>query len=416
MLFLSAAMKAQRPYPQITITPKGEAALVGGHPWVYEGEVTGLSGPVSDGQLVDVISRRGSWLGCGFFNSRSRIRVRVLSRNPNDRFDRAFWRRRIQYAWDYRKTVMGPEDSRCCRMIFGEADGFPGLTVDRFESVLVAQVLCLGMELIKEELFSLLLEVLRSDGQDVVGVYERNDVAIRELEGMEQGKGWHPVDGEKAPDFTAVDIEENGIRYTVDFENGQKTGFFLDQKYNRQAVAKLARGRTVLDCFTHTGSFALNAARGGAKHVTAVDVSEFAVACARENARRNGLSDVMECVAANVFDLLPQLEQQPKRYDFIILDPPAFTKSRKTTQRAMTGYKEINYRAMRLLPRGGYLATCSCSHFATEELFLKMLRSAAKDAGVQLRQIEARQQCCDHPILWGVEETNYLKFYLFQVV
>ena len=409
-------MKAQRPYPQITITPKGEAALVGGHPWVYEGEVTGLSGPVSDGQLVDVISRRGSWLGCGFFNSRSRIRVRVLSRNPNDRFDRAFWRRRIQYAWDYRKTVMGPEDSRCCRMIFGEADGFPGLTVDRCESVLVAQVLCLGMELIKEELFSLLLEVLRSDGQDVVGVYERNDVAIRELEGMEQGKGWHPVDGEKAPDFTAVDIEENGIRYTVDFENGQKTGFFLDQKYNRQAVAKLARGRTVLDCFTHTGSFALNAARGGAKHVTAVDVSEFAVACARENARRNGLSDVMECVAANVFDLLPQLEQQPKRYDFIILDPPAFTKSRKTTQRAMTGYKEINYRAMRLLPRGGYLATCSCSHFATEELFLKMLRSAAKDAGVQLRQIEARQQCCDHPILWGVEETNYLKFYLFQVV
>lgn len=409
-------MKAQRPYPQITITSKGEAALVGGHPWVYEGEVTGLSGPVSDGQLVDVISRRGSWLGCGFFNSRSRIRVRVLSRNPNDRFDRAFWRRRIQYAWDYRKTVMGPEDSRCCRVIFGEADGFPGLTVDRFESVLVAQVLCLGMELIKEELFSLLLEVLRSDGQDVVGVYERNDVAIRELEGMEQGKGWHPVDGEKAPDFTAVDIEENGIRYTVDFENGQKTGFFLDQKYNRQAVAKLARGRTVLDCFTRTGSFALNAARGGAKHVTAVDVSEFAVACARENARRNGLSDVMECVAANVFDLLPQLEQQPKRYDFIILDPPAFTKSRKTTQRAMTGYKEINYRAMRLLPRGGYLATCSCSHFATEELFLKMLRSAAKDAGVQLRQIEARQQCCDHPILWGVEETNYLKFYLFQVV
>lgn len=408
-------MKAQRPYPQITITPKGEAALVGGHPWVYEGEVTGLSGPVSDGQLVDVISRRGSWLGCGFFNSRSRIRVRVLSRNPNDRFDQAFWRRRIQYAWDYRKTVMGPEDSRCCRVIFGEADGFPGLTVDRFESVLVAQVLCLGMELIKEELFSLLLEVLRSDGQDVVGVYERNDVAIRGLEGMEQGKGWHPVGGEKVPDFTAVDIVENGIRYTVDFENGQKTGFFLDQKYNRQAVAKLARGRTVLDCFTHTGSFALNAG-GGAKHVTAVDVSEFAVACARENARRNGLSDVMECVAANVFDLLPQLEQQPKRYDFIILDPPAFTKSRKTTQRAMTGYKEINYRAMRLLPRGGYLATCSCSHFATEELFLKMLRSAAKDAGVQLRQIEARQQCCDHPILWGVEETNYLKFYLFQVV
>ena len=409
-------MKAQRPYPQITITPKGEAALVGGHPWVYEGEVTGLSGPVSDGQLVDVISRRGSWLGCGFFNSRSRIRVRVLSRNPNDRFDRAFWRRRIQYAWDYRKTVMGPEDSRCCRMIFGEADGFPGLTVDRFESVLVAQVLCLGMELIKEELFSLLLEVLRSDGQDVVGVYERNDVAIRDLEGMEQGKGWHPVDGEKAPDFTAVDIEENGIRYTVDFENGQKTGFFLDQKYNRQAVAKLARGRTVLDCFTHTGSFALNAAMGGAKHVTAVDVSEAAVEMARANAERNGLSGVVDCVAANVFDLLPQLEKEPPKYDFIILDPPAFTKSRKTVANAITGYKEINYRAMRLLPRGGYLATASCSHFATEEMFVKMLHEAARDAGRQLRQIEARQQAADHPILWNVEETAYLKFYLFQVI
>ena len=409
-------MKAARPYPIVTITPKGERAIVDGHPWVYEGEVLSVSGTPEDGGLVDVVSKKGSWLGCGFFNSRSRIRVRVLSRNPNDRFDRAFWRRRIQYAWDYRKTVMGPEDSRCCRMIFGEADGFPGLTVDRFESVLVAQVLCLGMELIKEELFSLLLEVLRSDGQDVVGVYERNDVAIRGLEGMEQGKGWHPVDGEKAPDFTAVDIVENGIRYTVDFENGQKTGFFLDQKYNRQAVAKLARGRTVLDCFTHTGSFALNAALGGAAHVTAVDVSESAVEMARANAERNCVSDVMDCVAANVFDLLPQLEKEPMKYDFIILDPPAFTKSRKTVANAITGYKEINYRAMRLLPRGGYLATCSCSHFATEELFLKMLRSAAKDAGVQLRQIEARQQAADHPILWGVEETSYLKFYLFQVV
>ena len=409
-------MKIERGYPIYTVTPKAENAIVKGHPWVYDAEILNMEGETANGGLVDVISKKGRYLGTGFLSQQSKIRVRLISRNANDRFDEAFWRRKLQWAWDYRKSVMDPADLDACRVIFGEADAFPGLTVDRFESVLVAQVLCLGMELIKEELFSLLLEVLRSDGQDVVGVYERNDVAIRGLEGMEQGKGWHPVGGEKAPDFTAVDIEENGIRYTVDFENGQKTGFFLDQKYNRQAVAKLARGRTVLDCFTHTGSFALNAARGGAKHVTAVDVSEFAVACARENARRNGLSDVMECVAANVFDLLPQLEQQPKRYDFIILDPPAFTKSRKTTQRAMTGYKEINYRAMRLLPRGGYLATCSCSHFATEELFLKMLRSAAKDAGVQLRQIEARQQCCDHPILWGVEETNYLKFYLFQVV
>ncbi len=409
-------MKAARPYPKIIITPKGEAALTGGHPWVYEGEVTAVDDAVEDGGLVDVVSRRGSWLGCGFYNSRSKIRVRLVSRNANDDFSDAFWERRIRYAWEYRKTVMGETDSRCCRVIFGEADLFPGLTVDRFESVLVTQTLSLGMERIKPRLFPLLAKVLREDGQDIRGIYERNDVAIRELEGMAQGKGWYPLPGETPPSQTTVDIVENGIRYTVDFENGQKTGFFLDQKYNRLAVSRLAKGRTVLDCFTHTGSFALNAARGGAAHVTAVDVSEFAVQCAAENARRNGLDGVMDCMAANVFDLLPQLEKQPRKYDFIILDPPAFTKSRKTVASAMTGYKEINYRAMKLLPRGGYLATCSCSHFATEELFIKMLRSAARDAGVQLRQIEARQQCADHPILWGVEETNYLKFFIFQVI
>ena len=380
-------MKAARPYPKIIITPKGEAALTGGHPWVYEGEVTAVDGAVEDGGLVDVVSRRGSWLGCGFYNSRSKIRVRLVSRNANDDFSDAFWERRIRYAWEYRKTVMGGTDSRCCRVIFGEADLFPGLTVDRFESVLVTQTLSLGMERIKSRLFPLLAKVLREDGQDIRGIYERNDVAIRELEGMAQGKGWYPLPGETPPSQTTVDIVENGIRYTVDFENGQKTGFFLDQKYNRLAVSRLAKGRTVLDCFTHTGSFALNAARGGAAHVTAVDVSDFAVQCAAENARRNGLDGVMDCMAANVFDLLPQLEKQPRKYDFIILDPPAFTKSRKTVASAMTGYKEINYRAMKLLPRGGYLATCSCSHFATEELFIKMLRSAARDAGVQLRQI-----------------------------
>ena len=409
-------MKAARPYPKIIITPKGEAALTGGHPWVYEGEVTAVDDAVEDGGLVDVVSRRGSWLGCGFYNSRSKIRVRLVSRNANDDFSDAFWERRIRYAWEYRKTVMGETDSRCCRVIFGEADLFPGLTVDRFESVLVTQTLSLGMERIKSRLFPLLAKVLREDGQDIRGIYERNDVAIRELEGMAQGKGWYPLPGETPPLQTTVDIVENGIRYTVDFENGQKTGFFLDQKYNRLAVSRLAKGRTVLDCFTHTGSFALNAARGGAAHVTAVDVSDFAVQCAAENARRNGLDGVMDCMAANVFDLLPQLEKQPRKYDFIILDPPAFTKSRKTVASAMTGYKEINYRAMKLLPRGGYLATCSCSHFATEELFIRMLRSAARDAGVQLRQIEARQQCADHPILWGVEETNYLKFFIFQVI
>ncbi len=409
-------MKALRPYPRIIITPKGEAALTGGHPWVYEGEVTATDGTPEDGALVDVVSRRGSWLGCGFYNCHSKIRVRLLSRNANDDFSDAFWERRIRYAWNYRKTVMGEADSRCCRVIFGEADLFPGLTVDRFESVLVTQTLSLGMERIKNRLFPLLVRVLREDGQDIRGIYERNDVPLREREGMAQNKGWYLLPGETPPENTTSDITENGIVYTVDFENGQKTGFFLDQKYNRLAVAKLAKGKTVLDCFTHTGSFALNAAKGGARHVTAVDVSEFAVQCAAENARRNGLDGVMDCMAANVFDLLPALEKQPAKYDFIILDPPAFTKSRKTIHNAMTGYKEINYRAMKLLPRGGYLATCSCSHFASEELFIKMLRSAAHDAGVQLRQIEARQQCADHPILWGVEETNYLKFFIFQVV
>ena len=409
-------MKALRPYPRITITPKGEAALTGGHPWVYEGEVTAADGTPEDGGLVDVVSRRGSWLGCGFYNSHSRIRVRLVSRNANDDFSDAFWERRIRYAWNYRKTVMGETDSRCCRVIFGEADLFPGLTVDRFESVLVTQTLSLGMERIKDRLFPLLAKVLREDGQEIRGIYERNDVALREREGMTQNKGWYPLPGETPPETTTVDITENGIVYTVDFENGQKTGFFLDQKYNRLAVAKLAKGKTVLDCFTHTGSFALNAAMGGAKHVTAVDVSESAVEMARANVERNGLETVMDCVIANVFDLLPELEKQPRKYDFIILDPPAFTKSRRTVANAMTGYKEINYRAMKLLPRGGYLATCSCSHFATEELFIKMLRSAARDAGVQLRQIECRQQCADHPILWGVEETNYLKFFIFQVV
>lgn len=409
-------MKSERPYAKITITPKGEAALLKGHPWVYEGEVTAIEGTVADGDLVDVCNRKGAYLGTAFYNSHSLIRCRLLSRNANDKFDAAFWQRRIEYAWQYRKTVMGETDSHCCRVIFGEADLFPGLTVDRFENVLVAQVLSLGIERRKDVIFPLLVQVLRADGQEIAGIYERNDVDIREKEGMTQGKGWYPLPGEAVPDFTSTDIVENGIRYTVDFENGQKTGFFLDQKYNRLAVAKLARDKTVLDCFTHTGSFAMNAAKGGAKHVTAVDVSEFAVQCARENAEKNGLSDVMDCVCANVFDLLPELTAQPAKYDFIILDPPAFTKSRKTTARAMTGYKEINYRAMKLLPRGGYLATCSCSHFATEELFIRMLHEAAHDAGVQLRQIEARQQCADHPILWGVEETNYLKFFLFQVV
>ena len=409
-------MKSERPYPNITITPKGERALLGGHPWVYEAEVTAIHGEAADGAIVDVLSAKGRWLGSAFYNSHSKIRCRLISRNANDRFDEAFWERRLRYAWDYRKSVLERGDLSCCRVIFGEADSFPGLTVDRFGDILVAQVLSLGIEQRKELLLNTLVRILREDGQAISGVYERNDVALREKEGMTEYKGWFPLPGETPPASTVTEITENGVRYRVDFENGQKTGFFLDQKYNRRAVARLARGKTVLDCFTHTGSFALNAALGGAAHVTAVDVSESAVDMARQNAVLNGLDDRMDFRAANVFDLLPQLAQQPRQYDFIILDPPAFTKSRKTIHKAMTGYKEINYRAMKLLPRGGYLATCSCSHFAYEDLFLKMLHSAAADAGVQLRQIEARQQCADHPILWGVPETSYLKFYLFQVV
>ena len=409
-------MKADRGYPKFTITPKAEAAILRGHPWVYDAEILSMEGAPENGKLVDILNKKGRYLGTGFLSEQSKIRVRLISRNANDRFDEAFWERKLRWAWDYRKSVMAEEDLDCCRIIFGEADAFPGLTVDKFHDLLSVQVLSLGMEGIKHFLLPTLVRILREDGQTIRGVYERNDVALREKEGLTQYKAWFPLEGETAPDSPITEITENGIKYLVDVENGQKTGFFLDQKYNRQAVARLARGKTVLDCFTHTGSFALNAAKGGAKHVTAVDVSESAVEMARANVTRNGLDDVMECVAANVFDLLPQLEKEPRKYDFIILDPPAFTKSRKTVANAITGYKEINYRAMRLLPRGGYLATCSCSHFATEEKFIAMLHDAARDAGVQLRQIEARQQSCDHPILWGVEETNYLKFYLFQVV
>lgn len=409
-------MKAEREYPKYTITPKAERAILQGHPWVYDAEIVSAEGDTENGGLVDVLSKKGRYLGTGFLSQQSKIRVRLISRNANDRFDEAFWERKLRWAWDYRKSVMDEADLDACRIIFGEADAFPGLTVDKFHDLLSVQVLSVGMERLQDLLLPLLVKILREDGQAIRGVFLRNDVALREKEGLAQGKGWYALPDEPTPDSPVVEIMENGIRYLVDVENGQKTGFFLDQKYNRRAVSRLAKGKIVLDCFTHTGSFALNAAYGGAAHVTAVDVSESAVEMARANAERNGLSGIMECVAENVFDLLPRLEKEPRKYDFIILDPPAFTKSRKTVANAITGYKEINYRAMKLLPRGGYLATCSCSHFATEEKFLAMLADAAHDAGVQLRQIEARQQSCDHPILWGVEETNYLKFYLFQVV
>ena len=406
-------MKIEREYPSFIITKKGCAWVGTGHPWIYAQEIISKSAEPENGALVDALSENGRYLGTGLYSRESKIGLRLISRNANDRFDSEFWKRRIRYAWDYRRTVMGGDVS-CCRVIFGEADGFPGLTVDRFSNILVTQTLSVGMERLKDAIFPLLAEVLRESGERIDGIYERNDVAIRALEGLEQGKGWYELPGEEHPQSTVTEICENGIYYAVDFENGQKTGFFLDQKYNRLAVARIAKGRRVLDCFTHTGSFALNAARGGAEHVTAVDVSESAVEMARENARRNGLEDRMDFVAADVFDLLPEVKKG--EYDFIILDPPAFTKSRKTVGRAEKGYKEINLRALKALPRGGYFATASCSHFMPSELFVKMLRSAAQDANVELRQIEARQQAPDHPILWNVPETDYLKFYIFQVV
>ena len=406
-------MKIEREYPSFIITKKGSAWVGTGHPWIYAQEIISKSTEPENGALVDALSENGRYLGTGLYSRESKIGLRLISRNANDRFDAEFWKRRIRYAWDYRRAVMGGDVS-CCRVIFGEADGFPGLTVDRFSNILVTQTLSVGMERLKDAIFPLLIEVLRESGERIDGIYERNDVAIRALEGLEQGKGWYELPGEEHPQSTVTEICENGIYYAVDFENGQKTGFFLDQKYNRFAVARLAKGRRVLDCFTHTGSFALNAARGGAEHVTAVDVSESAVEMARENARRNGLEDRMDFVEADVFDLLPEVKKG--EYDFIILDPPAFTKSRKTVGRAEKGYKEINLRALKALPRGGYFATASCSHFMPSELFVKMLRSAAQDANVELRQIEARQQAPDHPILWNVPETDYLKFYIFQVV
>ncbi len=407
-------MKQTREYPVYTITKKGARWVGQGHPWIYAEEILRKSAEPENGGLADAVTEDGRYLGTGLSSSFSKIGLRLISRNANDRFDEDFWRRRVRWAWDYRKAVMREEDLPCCRVLFGEADGFPGLTVDRFSDLLVTQTLSAGMERLKDTIFPLLAEVLRADGQEIRGIYERNDVAIRALEGLEQNRGWYRLPGETPPESTLTEICENGIYYAVDVENGQKTGFFLDQKYNRLAAARLAKGRRVLDCFTHTGSFALNAARGGAAHVTAVDISETAIALARANARRNALEERMDFLACDVFELLPTLKRG--EYDFIILDPPAFTKSRRTVDRAERGYKEINLRAMRALPRGGWLATASCSHFMPHALFEKMLISAAADAGVELRQIEARQQAPDHPILRNVPETDYLKFYLFQVV
>lgn len=406
---------AERNFPKVKISEKSERTVRLGHPWVYAEEVTEKNGECKNGELVDVYTKKDRFLGTGYYNDNSKILVRVISRNANDKFDEDFYRRRVRYALEYRKTVMG-DDFGCCRLIFGEADSFPGLTVDRFGDVLVTQVASLGTEKQKDIIYRALRDTLAEMGEPIRAIYERNEGAIRELEGMERYSGFYELDGLSVL-LGETEIVENGIKYKVDYINGQKTGFFLDQKYNRAAVARIAKGKRVLDCFTHTGAFALNAAKAGAEIVNAVDISEDAVNMARANASLNGLTENMKFTCANVFELLTEMGEKKKcDYDFIILDPPAFTKSSGTVKNAIKGYKEINRRAMSLLPRGGYLATCSCSHFMTNELFRKMLLDAAKDAGVSLRQIEERQQSPDHPILWNVRETDYLKFYIFQIV
>lgn len=387
--------------------------MLAGHPWIFGEEIVSCEGVPENGELVDVVSRKGSYLGTGFYNAHSKIRVRLLSRNANDRFDEAFFCRRIKYAYEYRKTVLHADNMDCFRLIFGEADQLPGLTADLFHDVLVVQILSYGLEVRKDVLFDAMLRVLEENGIAVRGIYERNDVSVRRLEGLEESKGWYRTPSDDAAE---TEIVENGLRFSVDFGNGQKTGYFLDQKYNRLAVSHIANGKRVLDCFTHTGSFALNAVRGGALHVTAVDISENAIETAKRNARLNGMEDKIDFLVEDVFETLRRMEEERKKFDFVILDPPAFTKSRKTIDAAMRGYREINYRGMKLVQRGGYFATCSCSHFAYDDAFRQMLTGAAREAGVNLRQIEAKKQAPDHPILWNVPETDYLKFYLFQVV
>ncbi len=405
-----------RPYVSLTVSQKAEKSIKNGHPWVYADEVTEISWAYKNGDIVDVRSGKGRYLGSGFVNDNSKIRVRIISRNANDKFDEAFFERRINYSLDYRKTVMN-HDFKCCRLIFGDSDGFPGLIVDRFSNVLVAQVLSYGIDIRKDMIFTLLVNALRERGETIDALYERNDAPTRSKEGLERYKDfWHSEITRDDIPGTVV-IMENSIKYCVDFINGQKTGFFLDQKYNRAAAARIAHGKKVLDCFTHTGSFALNCAKAGAQSVTAVDISSDALDMAKANAKLNSLEKNMSFVCTDVFDLLTEMSSKGKcDYDYIILDPPAFTKSNSTVANAYKGYKDINIRAMKVLPRGGYLATCSCSHFMTDGLFKKMLHEAAADAGVSLRQIEHRQQSCDHPILWNVPETDYLKFYIFQIV
>lgn len=388
---------------------KGEGRTVkSGGMWIYDNEIASILGTFENGDLVTVHDFDGYFLGYGFINMNSKIRVRLMSRKKEHVIDEAFLERRIRNAWEYRKAVC---DTGCCRLIFGEADFLPGLVVDKFSDVLVVESLALGIDRMKLQILGILKKVLSEDGILIRGIYERSDAKVREQEGMERTKGFigQPFD-------TKVEIVENGVRYLVDVEDGQKTGFFLDQKYNRLAIQRLCRGKKVLDCFTHTGSFALNAAVAGASSVLGVDASALGCRQAEENARLNHVEDRVSFQCADVFELLPELEQKGESYDVVILDPPAFTKSRSSVKNAVKGYREINLRGMKLVRDGGYLATCSCSHFMEPELFTRTIKEAARGAHKRLRQVEFRTQSCDHPILWAADQSYYLKFYIFQVV
>lgn len=395
-------------YHTIATLKKGEGRTVkAGGMWIYDNEIASVVGEFKDGDLVTVRDFDGYFMGYGFINTHSKIRIRLMSRREDHPVDEALLKKRVRDAWEYRKTVC---DTGCCRLIFGEADFLPGLVVDKFSDVLVVESLALGIDRLKPQILAILKQVLAEDGIRIRGVYERSDAKVRKQEGMERFKGFigEPFD-------TKVEIVENGVRYLVDVEDGQKTGFFLDQKYNRLAVQRLCRGKRVLDCFTHTGSFALNAAAAGAAEVLGVDASALGCRQAEENARLNSFEDRVRFQCADVFELLPELEQKGERFDVVILDPPAFTKSRGSVKNAVKGYREINLRGMRLLRDGGYLATCSCSHFMDPQLFAKTLGEAARSAHRRLRQVEFRTQACDHPILWAADQSYYLKFYIFQV-
>ena len=395
----------------VVLLKRGEGrTLKSGGLWVYDNEIDKVDGSFADGDIVEVHDFDGYFMGYGFINTRSKITVRLMSRKRGCPVDDDLLQKRVRDAWEYRKAVMhSPDDLSCCRIIFGEADLLPGLTVDRFSDVLVVESLALGIDRMKRTILQMLKDTLREDGIEIRGIYERSDAKVRLQEGMERTSGFigEPFD-------TKVAITENGIRYLVDVREGQKTGFFLDQKYNRAAVARLAKGKKVLDCFTHTGSFGLNCAGAGAASVLAVDASELGIAQARENAALNGFSNITFQVA-DVFDLLPKLEKEGEQYDIVILDPPAFTKSRNSVKNAVKGYREINLRGMHLVRDGGFLATCSCSHFMDPQLFARTIAEAARAAHRRLRQVEFRTQACDHPILWANDASYYLKFYIFQV-